>query len=359
MRIHESRRFLAVLGWTAVLVLLLAPGAGAQMGGGGMGGGGMGGGSGTIEVLDATAGNTLQVRAVTKTMSDGQNLTFWVYCANTMGGMGNGCSLPGPIFEIGVGQTADINFSMHMAPMESSPYRGHTIHLHGLDVSQAEDGVPETGASVFGDNYTFSVDSRYVGSHMYHCHVHTVKHLEMGMYGAFVVRAVDGQGGYLNLVNDGGVTYDTEWIWVLSSVDPAYHASSATGDSMVFADYNPEYFLVNGQEGLTKTSPAETFTAAPGDKVIVRLIGIHSVNSTFEVKSSTGQAKSFVVYNADGFALPTPQTVTSVSISPGQTRDVVLTLPTSSGTWYPQVTYRDLRNDAPYPGGVVYTRLNF
>jgi len=49
----------------------------------------------------------------------------------------------------------------------------------------SEDGVPETGAGVNGDTYNLSVNSRYIDGHMYHCHVHTVKHLEMGMYDAF------------------------------------------------------------------------------------------------------------------------------------------------------------------------------
>jgi len=128
---------------------------------------------------------------------------------------------------------------------------------------------------------------------------------------------------------------------------------------MVFADYNPEYFLVNGQEGLAPASPAEVMTAAPGDRVAIRLIGIHSVNSTFEIKDGGGQNQPFVVHNADGFALPSPVTATSVDVSPGQTRDLLVTLPAQSGTWYPQVTYKNLRDGAAYPGGVVYTRLDF
>ena len=46
----------------------------------GGGGGGMGGGANNgIEVLNAANGVTLQVRSVNKTMSDGNNVTFWVF----------------------------------------------------------------------------------------------------------------------------------------------------------------------------------------------------------------------------------------------------------------------------------------
>ena len=325
---------------------------GGGMDGGGMGGGGMGGGGagGAIPVLDAT-NVQLGVQSINRTMSDGNNVTYWVFCPMGGGGGMAGCTLPGPVLELGVGQTANINLGGAMMwPQEQPPYHGHTIHPHGVDVAQSEDGVPETGAAVLGDTYTFSVDSRYVGSHMYHCHVHTVKHLEMGMYGALIVKSG-------NRISNNGPSYDFEWNMVLSTVDRAYH--TAVQDSPVFADYNPDYFLINGQEGTSTGSPAETLTAAPGAAVAIRLIGIHSVNSTFRIRNSGGSSQSFTVHNVDGFALPNPQNVTSVEVSPGQTKDIMVNLPNSSSTWYPEVSYRDLRNNSTYSGGTVYTQLDF
>ena len=326
--------------------------SGGSMDGGGMGGGGMGGGGagGAIPVLDAT-NVTLVVRQITKTMSDGRNVNFWVFCENGMGGGGGGgCTLPSPVLELNVGETANINLNMMMAPQENPPYHGHTIHPHGVDVPQSEDGVPETGAPVLGDTYTFSVDSRYAGSHMYHCHVHTVKHLEMGMYGALIVK-----NG--NRINSGGPTYDFEWNMVMSTVDPAYH--TAVQDSPVFADYNPRYFLINGEEGRSTGSPAEVFTAAPGARVAIRLIGIHSVNGTFRIRTGGGSSQSFTVHNVDGFALPSPKNVTSVEVSPGQTKDIMITLPSGGGSLYPEFSYRNLRNNSTYSNGTVYTRLDY
>ena len=329
-------------------------GSTSEGGGMGGGGGGMGGGANNgIPVLNAANGVTLQVSPVTKTMSDGKNVTFWVFC-NGGGGMG-GCPVSGPVLELGVGQTANVTLNMMMAPQENPPYHGHTIHWHGLDVPQSEDGVPETGAAVLGDNYRFSVDSRYVGSHMYHCHVHTVKHLEMGMYAPFIVKAVDGSGNFLNVINSGGPTYDYEWNLMFSSVDPAYH--TAVGDSTVFADYNPKYFLVNGNEGRSRSAPSEVFTAAPGARVAIRLMGIQSVNTTFEIRDAGGSSKSFTVHNKDGFKLPSTQTVTKLDLSPGQTADVMVTLPTSSSSWYPQFTFKNLRNGGSF--GTAYSQLNF
>lgn len=312
---------------------------------------------GNATVMNAATGVSLQVQSLNKTMSDGKSVLFWIFCPGGGGGMGGGCNISGPTLELGAGQQLNVTLNMMMAPQENPPYHGHTIHWHGLDVLQSEDGVPETGASVLGDNYSFSIDSRYVGSHMYHCHVHTVKHLEMGMYAPLVVKAVDNAGNFLDVINNGGPAYDYEWNLMYSSVDPAYH--TAVGDSTVFADYNPKYFLINGNEGRSKTVPAETVTAAPGKKVAIRLFGIQSVNTRFEIKDAAGASKSFVVHNKDGYKLPSTQTLTQLDLSPGQTADVMVTLPSTAGSWYPQVTFKNLRNGGAYSGGTVYTRLNF
>jgi FtsP/CotA-like multicopper oxidase with cupredoxin domain len=310
-----------------------------------------------ISAIDVSGGVTLSVTQISKTLG-GTSVNFWVYCI--MGGTGPGsCAdpmLPGPLLELGVGAQANVTLVVPMMMVnEPAPYDGHTIHFHGLDVPQGEDGVPETGAATNGDTYTFSVDQNYVGGHMYHCHVHTVKHLEMGMYGPFVVRAVDINGNFQSLINSGGPGYDFEWNMVLSTVDPRYH--TATGDDPVFGSYIPQHYLINGNEGAAPTTPADTLTATAGSTVAIRLMGLHSVNATFQILNDAGTAQSFTLHNLDGYALNTPVNITEIEISPGQTKDILLTLPATPGVLYPEVTYRKLRDDAPY--ATVYTTLTY
>jgi FtsP/CotA-like multicopper oxidase with cupredoxin domain len=312
----------------------------------------------SIAAEAATISKTLSVRSLSKTMSDGQRVTFWGFTDQSWPG-----KVPGPAIEVGVypegsgmSDTLQLRLNMMDAPQERPPYNGHTIHLHGPDVSQAEDGVPETGAAVNGDTYTWTTSSNQTGSYMYHCHVHTVLHLEMGMYGAMIGRPKNTAGQWLNqLTHDAATSYDYVQNYVLSTVDPAYH--TARGDSTVFADYNPRYFLISGNEGITTSAPAATLATAVNKKVALRLIGIHSVNGTFAVKDASGGAKSFTVYTQDGRALTTPQTLTSLDVSPGQRYDVMFTTPSTSGTWYPQFTYKSLRNGAAY--ATAYGKVTF
>lgn len=309
----------------------------------------------------ATINQTVCVRNLNKTMSDGQSVTFWGF-TTSCAGMASGL-IPGPAVEVGVypegtstTDTLNLTLNMMMAPQEQAPYNGHTIHLHGADVATAEDGVPETGAAVTGDTYTWTPTRDMAGSYLYHCHVHTVKHLEMGMYGALIARPRNAAGAWLNqLTHDAVTAYDYVQNYVLSTVDPAYH--SATGDSTVFADYNPRYFLIAGNEGKTTAAPAISLSAARGRKVALRLMGLHSVNATFAVKDSAGNAKPFTVYTQDGRQLAAPETRTSLDISPGQRYDIIFTTPSSSGTWYPQVTYKGLRDGSAY--ATAYGRVTF
>jgi FtsP/CotA-like multicopper oxidase with cupredoxin domain len=314
----------------------------------------------------ATINKTFCVRSTSKTLS-GQSVTFWGYsdCGGGGGMMGGGgmggmssATVPGPLIEIGTGDTLNLTLNVGMmTPQEPSPYNGHTIHLHGADVISAEDGTPETnGNKVNGDTYTWSPLAGEEGSYPYHCHVHTVKHLEMGMYGAVIVRPRDASGNFMNRITaDAATAYDYNQVYVLSTVDPAYH--TATMNSTVFGDYNPAYFLIGGKEGKTTSSPAMTLAAAKSKKVAFRLIGMHSVNATFAIKDGSGNAKPFTVYVEDGRALPTPRTTTSVDLSPGQRADLIVTLPSTTGTWYPQVAYKKLRDNAAY--ATVYGKVTF
>lgn len=306
----------------------------------------------------ATINQTLCISTVNKTMSDGVTVPFWGY--TTACGATRVAEVPAPLVEIGVGDTLNLTLTvmgMPMAPMEPAPYMGHTVHLHGADVTTAEDGVPETGASVNGDVYTWSPTAAMAGSYMYHCHVHTVKHLEMGMYGPMIVRPKNAAGtAFLNqLTPDAATAYDYVQTYLISSVDPAYHA--VNGDSPVFADYNPRYFLLNGNEGKTTASPAQTLTAAINSKVALRVIGLHSVHGVFSVRDSAGALKPFTVYVRDGRQYATPETVTSLEVGPGQRYDIVFNTPAATGAWYPQFEYRTLRDNSAI--ATVYGRVVF
>jgi FtsP/CotA-like multicopper oxidase with cupredoxin domain len=91
--------------------------------------------------------------------------------------------------------------------------------------------------------------------------------------------------------------------------------------------------------------------------VALRLIGLHSVSGTFSIRTSTGTAQPFTVHVQDGRQYPTPETMTSLDISPGQRYDIIFTTPGSAGTWYPQMQFKRLRDGSAY--ATTYGRVQF
>ena len=276
------------------------------------------------------------------------------------GGMAGPGLVPGPEEDVSPGDTLNLTLNVNMmTPQEAAPYNGHTIHMHGADLPQAQDGVPETSAADTGTaTYSWTPTADMTGSYFYHCHVHTVKHLEMGMYGALIVRPKDANGAVLKQITANAATaFDYDPIYLFSSVDPAYHAATAVGDSLVFADYNPQYFLINGMQGISITTPAVTLTAVPGAKVALHLLGVMSVNGSFKITDGAGNTYPFTVYVQDGRVWPTPQPLTQLDITPAQRFDILLTLPAVSGALYPQMTFKNLRGTTAY--GTAYGKITF
>jgi len=312
----------------------------------------------------ATINKTMCVGAGSKVMNDGVSVPIWGYYAAPCV-MTPTVSLPSPTVEIGIGDTLNLTLNVNMmTPQEDAPHNGHTIHLHGADVQTSEDGVPETSRAVTTgvngtDTYTWTPTAEMAGSYMYHCHVHTVKHLEMGMYGPLIVRPKNATTGAMldQLTPDAATAYNFIQTYLFSAVDPAYHAATAVGDSPVFADYNPKYFLINGSQGLSTTTPATTLVAGVNSKVALRLIGLHSVSGTFSIHDATGNAVEFTVHLQDGRAWPAPENMTSLDIAPGQRFDILFTTPGATGAVYPQFTYKKLRDGAAY--ATAYGKVTF
>ena len=171
----------------------------------------------------------------------------------------------------------------------TAPNDPHSIHLHGLDVDAANDGVPETSVGAVPSNLcnngstdsdapydcngldtlgnpqngmapgagnvvVYMFTARTPGTSMYHCHQEADIHVQMGMYGALVVYDSDDPagnvastacvagGGTLTGCGKGpgsgvggvynGFKYDKDVIMLLSEMDSDYHwAEEGTYDA--------------------------------------------------------------------------------------------------------------------------------
>jgi FtsP/CotA-like multicopper oxidase with cupredoxin domain len=273
--------------------------------------------------------------------------SVWYFAGS--GTVGNGFNgdrlLPSPVIEAVQGQTAQITLTSMMP---------HTLHPHGLDVNQANDGVPETsgfvgmrpmmgnfgrlppGAVSLGTSFTYTFVAPFAGTYMYHCHVDTVLHMEMGLYGVVIVRPPDGSE---NRAWANGPTFNKEYVWVLHTMDTSWHTGgmmAASGPGTV--RYRPNVFMINGRDGAAlATDSTVAIGGAPGQVVLVRLVNPGYVPATVRFGGL-----SFDVIASDGRPLPAPIRAQSYDVAPGERYDVLLTLP-AAGTRSATVTYQNIR----------------
>jgi len=266
-------------------------------------------------------------------MSDGQAIYVWGFqniSGARIGGFNNDRVVPGPVIELIQGEQAGITLSSQMP---------HSIHFHGLDVDQANDGVPLTSGYVAGFNgvlpgnfgrvknyprlsspfeYTFLAP--HAGTYMYHCHVDTVLHVEMGMAGTVIVRPPN------NNVHEawaGGPVYDKEYIWQLHTYDSAWHQFSISNSNTV--RYRPDYFMINGKDGADLFSDTTTaIVAEAGQRILIRGVNIGSLPALIRLDNIP-----FEVIASDGRPLKAPMIRRSLFIGAGERYDLLFTMPSA------------------------------
>jgi FtsP/CotA-like multicopper oxidase with cupredoxin domain len=303
-------------------------------------------------------------------MADGRRLRTWQFGR----GFNDDRSVPGPVIEGIEGRPVEVTLRSHMP---------HTIHFHGLDVDQANDGVPGTsgyvggmgmgdsgsghgggnsmgmgggssgysggnsmgmgsvgmefgrvaGYNSLGSPFTYRFIAPHAGTYMYHCHVDTVLHLEMGMYGTVIIRPPESNDG---LAWAGGPALDREYIWHLHTFDSTWHSQMVSGPRTV--RHRPDYFMINGRDGASSLNdPTSAILAAPGERVLVRL-----VNVGYQPALVTLGGLEFTVIASDGRPLPAPLNMTEYLVSPGERYDIMFKMPPGAN-YRALVEYLDIR----------------
>lgn len=294
-------------GWTAALagVLLLVLAGGAQAAG-----------SRPVKEFSITI-----AEAEHELFPGGPKIQAWAF---------NG-SVPGPVLRVTEGDLVRVHFT-------NKHTSNHTLHFHGLNVPNEMDGVAYGHLHHLevkpGETYTYEFVADPAGTHMYHCHVNSPQHIDMGMVGALIVEPKDKRRE---------PKVDFERVLVL---DDWYVNENGDHEPMAHPAmiHQANYFTVNG-----KAFPAiEPIKLVQGQRVRVRMI-----NVGYQVHSMHLHGHSFLITHRDGRRLKDPPEQDSILIGPGERYDLVFTA-ANPGLWLfhchvvPHVT-----NDGAYPGGLL------
>lgn len=223
--------------------------------------------------------------------------------------------IPGPVIYADEGDTVVIT------ARNVSQGAPHTIHLHGLDVDQANDGVGHLSFHIHHmEEGTYTFIATHAGTYLYHCHVASVIHVQMGMYGLVIVRAANGE----KRAWTGGPSFDKEYAWLMSEMDSYWHDNVPDHDSdhsnVNIPPYNPDYFLINGKAKHQLQDSAIALSGKVKEKIYLRLANVGFHMNRVIIPSFM----SAIIIDSDGRPLPQQIATDTVEFTSGERYGIML-----------------------------------
>jgi FtsP/CotA-like multicopper oxidase with cupredoxin domain len=273
-------------------------------------------------------------------MPDGASIYTWGY------GVENGAvgmQLPGPTLIVTQGQTVVIRLTNNLPPAA-----GNVSMVFPGQQANAIGGVPglltqeaSPGASVI---YTFQASQP--GTYLYHSGTRPDLQVEMGLYGALIVRSAAIPAGCNHAAyNHAGSCYDREYLFLISELDLDVHRAAEAqihgpGPIQVEIEpYWPEYWMINGRAAMDTLDPANEPTLPhqpynslplmqPGERLLQRVIGAGRQMHPFHFHGNSARVLAF-----DGKLLLSPTDPSKLGgpilfthpVVPGGTVDAIFT----------------------------------
>ena len=227
-------------------------------------------------------------------------------------------TVPGPTIHVRQGDRLRVIFTNHLpAPT--------TIHWHGARVPADMDGTPGFSQSPVqpGQTFIYEFTASEPGTYVYPTHVDDLNQLDRGLYGALIVEP-----------RAPAERVDRDYLMLISS----WKVFSTTEN----------YFSING-----KSYPADkTFLVRLGERVRVREIDISGTE--FHTMHLHGHHFQVVAVDGQPVPLAARQEMSTVTLGPGEMRDIEFVADAQPGTWMFHCHVADhMLNGDRGPGGLI------
>jgi len=322
---------LAVAGLLAAAAVLVAPGPADALAAGAPR-------IGMVCTPGSVSGGTHTFNLVAKTgyidTPDGNSVFMWSY-ANADAPDSGHFQSPGPVLCVTQGQTVVVNLTNTLGEPASIVFPGQdaavaaTGGVAGLLTTEA---APSTGTV----SYRFTAGSP--GTYLYESGSDIAKQVEMGLYGALIVRPATGAAQAYGSTT--AFDPSREYLLLLSEIDPDLHHAVETGGRYDANALRDRYFAVNGREfpdtiqdngsGLLPNQPYGSLvrirpTLAGDAPALIRMLNAGALNHPFHPH---GNHTTLIAQ--DGRPLLTPAGGSASTehfgetIASGQTQDFLL-----------------------------------
>jgi len=303
----------------------------------------------------------LQAGVTTQTMPDGRVVTMWGF-----GPPAGPVTVPGPEIIVPPGQSLTINLQNNLPVPVSIIIPGQITTMTPVKFTdstgrQRVRSLTQETAPGGAGIYTWT--NLGPGTYLYQSGTHSQVQVQMGLYGIVRKDAAAGQA-YTPTATNPNASYDSQVAIVFSEIDPALHDSVVTGNyagipptpgapvpptpptAMTSTiDYDPQYFLINGEPFNYGRSPIPAGT--PGQRILLRFL-----NAGLRDHVPILNGIYMTVLAEDGNLYPYPKQEYSLMLPAGKTADAIIA-PTAAG--YIPVYDRklDLTNATASPGGML------
>lgn len=222
--------------------------------------------------IDGITGTTFNLSTGKAYLStpDGGSVLVWGYR--------NGASpvqYPGPTLIVNVGDTVTVNLTNTLPQPVSIVFPGQ----EGVVATGGVDGVLAKEAAANNGTVSYTFKATQPGTYMYHSGTREDLQIEMGLFGALIVRPSTAGQAY----NHPNTAYDREYLFLLSSMDQRIHDAVDLGETPDTADFHAVWWFINGRNGPDTIAdanvpwmPNQPYSALaqahPGEKVLLRVI---------------------------------------------------------------------------------------
>jgi len=191
----------------------------------------------TEQPLDATPTFDLETTTGYVQTPDGNSLFMWGFKPS-----GGGFQMPGPVLCVNEDDVVTVNLINNLDEASSIVFPGQV----GVTDSDLTPGLFTGEADPLGGTVTYTFTAGEPGTYLYESGTNVGKQIQMGLYGALVVRPALGAA---YAYDDAATQFDPdrEFIVILNEVDPDLHRAVELGQAYDVTAFHPGYWQVNGR----------------------------------------------------------------------------------------------------------------
>jgi len=279
-------------------------------------------------VINGVTGTTFDFTADYDRVSatDGNSIYFWGY--NLASNTQIYAQYPGPTLIVNQGDTITINLTNALPEPVSIVFPGQ----QGVTATGGTAGLLTREAATMG-TVSYSFTATKAGTYLYHSGSNMDKQVEMGLFGAIVVRPATAGQAY----NHADSQFDREYLYIMSEMDLDIHEAVELGQPIDTTSPKYEYWFINGRTGLDTISaafaawlPNQPYNILPlmhpGEKLLLRVISagkdshpLHPHGNNFKLIARDG----LLLQTAPGMGADLAYSDFTLQADPGATFDIL------------------------------------